>query len=66
MAFSRAITILLKSLTDVASRISSEQFDSHVEIIASRELEEMATSFNSMAKQLQASFAEMKALNEEL
>jgi signal transduction histidine kinase len=68
MALSRSMTIPLKSLTFAASasRISSGQFDSRVESIACNELGELATSFNSMAQQLQASFAEMKALNEEL
>ena len=66
MAFSRSITIPLKSLRDAASRISSGQFDRRIESIASNELGELATSFNSMAEQLQASFAEMNALNEEL
>ena len=66
IAFSNSITIPLKSLTTAASKISSGQFDSQVNIVASNELGELAKSFNSMAKQLQASFAEMKALNEEL
>jgi PAS domain S-box-containing protein len=66
IAFSSSITIPLKSLTTAASKISGGQFDSRVNIAAFNELGELATSFNTMATQLQASFAEMKALNEAL
>jgi PAS domain S-box-containing protein len=66
IAFSRSITIPLKRLITAASKISGGQFDSRVNITASNELGELASSFNSMAKQLQASFAEMKGLNDEL
>lgn len=66
IAFSRSITIPLKRLITAASKISGGQFDSRVNITASNELGELASSFNSMAKQLQASFAEMKGLNNEL
>ena len=66
IAFSKSITVPLKSLTAAASRISNGQFDSQVNIAASNELGNLAKSFNSMAKQLQTFFAEMNALNEEL
>ena len=63
---SRSVIQPILRLNTAAKDIAKGEWDKTVEIERSDELGELAKSFNSMAAQLQASFAQMKALNEAL
>lgn len=62
----RWITRPLVRLSQSAKALARGEWGQTVSIARSGDLGELATSFNSMAQQLQISFAEMKALNEAL
>ncbi|HEY9597980.1 MAG TPA: ATP-binding protein, partial [Cyanophyceae cyanobacterium] len=63
---SRSIILPLQRLTTTAVQLSDGHFNSRVDISSRNELGELGKSFNSMAEQLQESFAALEAKNEEL
>ncbi|MEZ2317630.1 MAG: ATP-binding protein [Microcoleus sp.] len=62
----RWVTKPILYLNETAKNITKGQWGKIVEINRNDEVGELAHSFKSMAEQLQLSFAEMQALNEEL
>lgn len=62
----RWVTQPILYLNETAKNITKGQWGKIVEINRNDEVGELAHSFKSMAEQLQLSFAEMQALNEEL
>lgn len=66
IVFSRSLTIPLKRLAEAATRMSSGQFDSRVNIVAANELGDLAQSFNQMAGQLDTAFKALETANTEL
>lgn len=60
------VTKPILSLNTAAKNIAKGEWDKTVKINRSDEMGELAKAFNSMAAQLQTSFAEMKSLNEAL
>ena len=61
---SRSIVVPLKSLTDAAGEISAGKLEARVRSRSENELGILAASFNQMAEQLQASFAELEKTNQ--
>ena len=61
---SRSIVIPLKTLTDAAGEVSAGKLEARVRISSDNELGILAASFNQMAEQLQASFAELEKNNQ--
>ncbi|MFM7426066.1 MAG: ATP-binding protein [Elainella sp.] len=53
-------------LNQAAKEIAAGQLDQSIELHRTDELKELATSFNSMAEQIRASFAELEKTNREL
>ncbi|MEG4577478.1 ATP-binding protein [Microcoleus sp. N3A4] len=62
----RWVTKPILSLNDAAKKIAKGEWGKSVIINRDDEVGELANSFNSMAAQLQVSFAELQALNTEL
>lgn len=65
-AFSRSIIVPLQHLTTAAVQLRDGNLNTRVAIVWRNELGELAKSFNSMAQQLQESFATLEAQNAEM
>ncbi len=62
----RRITEPILKLNDATQKFAAGTLMQPVEVKSSKEIGELATSFNSMAQQLQTSFTELKTLNRAL
>jgi diguanylate cyclase (GGDEF)-like protein/PAS domain S-box-containing protein len=62
----RRITEPILQLNDATQKFAAGTLTQPVEVNSSKEIGELAVSFNDMAQQLQASFTELKTLNQAL
>ncbi len=64
LAFSESTTRSLRSLVEAAKRMSEGRLDTRVAVLDRGEAGELSAAFNSMAQQLEASFAKQRELEQ--